>query len=41
MKNYKVLLTVISLVLIFIFLHNKVELLEENPFETKFQFDRL
>ena len=38
MKNYKVLLTVISLVLIFIFLHNKVELLEENPFETKFQF---
>lgn len=38
MKNYKVLLTVISLVLILIFLHNKVDHLQENPFQMNFQF---
>ncbi len=38
MKKYKVLLTLFSVVLMFIFLHNKIDLLLENPLAGQFQF---
>lgn len=38
MKKYKVLLTLFSVVLMFIFLQNKIDLLLENPLAGQFQF---
>lgn len=37
MKKYKVLLTLFSVVLMFIFLQNKIDLLLENPLAGQFQ----
>ena len=39
MKKYKVLLTLFSVVLMFIFLQNKIDLLLENRLAGQFQFE--